>query len=166
MKSSLLFNFTVNKENNTIEVTREFDADLKLVWQAWTTPELLAQWWAPKPYRIQTKSFDFRIGGTWLYAMISPENEAHWCKADYKAIETDNLLSWLDAFCDENGNESTEKPRSFWTNIFTEKNGITTIHVTLKHDSLADIETMIEMGFREGFTLCLDQLQELLPTLS
>ena len=95
MNSSLLFHFTVNKENNTIEVIREFDADLKLVWQAWTTPELLAQWWAPKPYGIQTKSFDFRPDGTWLYAMIGPvglntyvKGDAFWvCPLDPKGFQ-------------------------------------------------------------------------------
>jgi uncharacterized protein YndB with AHSA1/START domain len=56
-------------------VTREFDANSDLVWKAWTTAELLDQWWAPKPYRAETKSLDFREGGVWLYAMVSPENE-------------------------------------------------------------------------------------------
>ncbi|WP_312302176.1 hypothetical protein [Chryseobacterium sp.] len=52
MKSNLLFDFSVNKENNTIVVKREFNANLELVWQAWTTAELLDQWWAPKPYHV------------------------------------------------------------------------------------------------------------------
>lgn len=164
MKSALLFDFTVNRENNTIVVKREFKANLEQVWDAWTKPEILDQWWAPKPYRTETKSLDFRVGGRWLYAMISPENETHWCKADYKAIEVKKLLSWLDAFCDENGNENTGKPRSFWTNIFSESNDITTVHITLQHDSLADIEAMINMGFKEGFTMALQNLDELLLT--
>ena len=78
MKSPLLFDFTVNKENNSVQVTREFNADLPLVWEAWTNPEILDQWWAPKPYQTKTKSMDFRVGGVWLYAMVSPENETHW----------------------------------------------------------------------------------------
>ena len=43
MNSNLLFDFTVNKENNTIQITREFNANIELVWQAWTTAELLDQ---------------------------------------------------------------------------------------------------------------------------
>ncbi|TZF82754.1 SRPBCC domain-containing protein [Pedobacter sp. BS3] len=165
MNPNLKFDFSVNQENNTINATREFAANLTLVWDAWTKPEILDQWWAPKPYRTETKSMDFRVGGTWLYAMISPENEKHWCKADYKKIEPQKQLSWLDAFCDENGNENTGKPRSFWTNIFTEDNGITTVNVTLQHDSFEDIELIIKMGFKEGFTMALGNLDELLLSL-
>lgn len=155
----------MDKENNTIQIKREFDAVLELVWKAWTTAELLNQWWAPKPYHIETKSLDLRVGGTWLYAMVSPKNEKMWCKADYKAIENNRLLSWLDAFCDENGIENSIKPRSLWTNNFTENNGITTVNITLKHDKLEDIETMINMGFKEGLTMALGNLDELLLTI-
>lgn len=162
MNSNLLFDFSIDKENKTIHIQREFDAGLDLVWQAWTTVELLDQWWAPKPFHIETKSLDLRKGGMWLYAMVSPEDEKMWCKADYKAVETNKLLSWLDAFCDENGNENTIKPRSLWTNSFTESNGITTVNITLKHDKLKDIETMIGMGFKEGLSMALGNLDELL----
>ncbi|WP_018626539.1 SRPBCC family protein [Niabella aurantiaca] len=165
MNSNLLFDFTVNKENKTIHIQREFDANLELVWQAWTTAELLDQWWAPKPYHIETKTLDLKVGKMWLYAMVSPQDEKLWCKADYKAIETNKLLSWLDAFCDENGNGNNIKPRSFWTNIFTEKNGITTVNITLTHEKPEEIETIIEMGFREGLTMALGNLDELLLTL-
>jgi uncharacterized protein YndB with AHSA1/START domain len=166
MPSPLLFDFTVNKENNSIHIIREFAAGINLVWDAWTRPEIIDQWWAPKPFRSVTKSLDLKVDGIWLYAMISPKDEKFWCKAEYKKIELNNLLSWLDAFCDENGKESSDKPRSLWTNLFSEQNGITTINITLLHDSLADMETMIEMGFKEGFTMGLNNLENLLPTLS
>ena len=66
MKTALQFDFTINKETNTVHVTREFNAGVEMVWEAWTNPEILDQWWAPKPYRTVTKSMDFREGGTWL----------------------------------------------------------------------------------------------------
>ncbi len=56
MKEQLLFDFSVDKENNTVEVQREFEGGLPLVWSAWTTPELLDQWWGPEPWRAETKS--------------------------------------------------------------------------------------------------------------
>ncbi|MCK9208387.1 MAG: SRPBCC domain-containing protein [Salinivirgaceae bacterium] len=165
MNTALLFDFTVNKESKTIVVNREFAAPLSLVWDAWTKAELLDKWWAPKPYRTETKSLDFREGGMWLYAMISPEDKKLWCKADYKSIELLKQLSWLDAFCDEIGNENLEKPRSLWITVFTENNSITTANITLQHDSLADIALMLKMGFKEGFTMGLGNLDELLTTL-
>ena len=72
---NLLFDFTVDKATSTIYVTREFAADLDLVWDAFTKAEILDQWMGPKPYKVQTKEMDFREGGRWLYAMVSPENE-------------------------------------------------------------------------------------------
>lgn len=162
MKSNLLFDFTVDKENATILVKREFDAGLDLVWQAWTQAELLDQWWAPKPYRTETKSLDFREGGRWLYSMVGPHHDRHWCRADYQKIEEGKLITWEDAFCDENGQDNGGKPNSHWTTKFTEIDGITTVDVILAHDSLESLETQIQMGFQEGFTLALGNLDELL----
>jgi uncharacterized protein YndB with AHSA1/START domain len=166
MNSNLMFEFSVNKETKTIHIKREFAANLELVWQAWTTAELLEQWWAPKPYHIEIKTLDLKVGGVWLYAMVSAENEKIWCKADYKAIERNQLLSWLDAFCDENGNENTIKPRSLWTCVFTENNDVTTVHISLKHDKIQDIEAMIQMGFKEGLTMALGNLDELISKIN
>lgn len=160
MRSNLKFDFTVNKENNTVNVEREFAANLELVWEAWTNPEILDQWWAPKPYRTVTKSMDFREGGMWLYAMISPQDEKHWCKNDYHKIEHQKNYSGLDAFCDENGTVNTDMPRTLWTNTFSENAGTTTVNIVAKYESLADLEKIIELGFKEGFTMALENLDQ------
>lgn len=165
MNSNLLFDFSVNKENNTIHVKREFNAHLELVWQAWTTAEWLDQWWAPKPYRNKTKSLEFKQGGTWLYAMISPENETHWCRFDYQDIDTNKSYSGLDAFCDENGNLNTEFSRMFWQYNFSEKSDRTMVDITITVDTFETLEKIIAMGFKEGFTMGLEQLDELLTSL-
>lgn len=104
MKSSLLFNFSVDKENNTINIQRKFNAELELVWKAWTIPEILDQWWAPKPFQNKTKILDFKEGGMWHYAMVSPENKMHWNRFDYVRIEEQNMFSGWDGFCDEEAN--------------------------------------------------------------
>jgi uncharacterized glyoxalase superfamily protein PhnB/uncharacterized protein YndB with AHSA1/START domain len=160
MSSNLKFDFTVNKENNTVNVKRQFAANLQLVWEAWTNPEILDQWWAPKPYRTATKSMDFSEGGTWLYAMISPQNEKHWCKNDYKKITHQKNFSGLDAFCDENGTVNTDMPRTLWTNTFAEDAGTTTVNIVAKYDNLADLEKVIALGFKEGFTMALENLDQ------
>lgn len=165
MNSNLLFDFSVNKENKTIHVTREFAANLELVWQAWTTAELLDHWWAPKPYRNKTKSLDFKKGGTWHYAMISPENETHWCRFDYQDIDAQKSFSGLDAFCDENGNINTDFSRMLWHNIFSETSGRTMVNITITVDTFETLEKIMAMGFKEGFTMGLNQLDELLGTL-
>ncbi|WP_256012163.1 SRPBCC family protein [Desertivirga xinjiangensis] len=166
MKTVLLFDFAVDKENNTVNVKREFDANLDLVWSAWTEPELLDQWWAPKPYQTVTKSMDFREGGMWLYHMLSPEGQKHWCKNDYQKIDPKKSYTGLDAFCDENGSVDQTMPRTLWTNNFSERDHKTTVTITAKYQSLADLEKVIELGFKEGFTMALGNLDELLLTLN
>lgn len=160
MKSTLLFDFTVNKENSTVNVKREFAADLDLVWEAWTNPEILDQWWAPKPYKTETKSMDFREGGMWLYSMAGPNNERHWCKAVYKTIEPKKSYSYTDYFCDEKGKVTDNFPNSFWTNVFSGQTDTTTVNITIKYESLEALEKIIEMGFKEGFTMAMQNLDQ------
>jgi PhnB protein len=160
MNSSLLFDFSVNKENNTIHVTRDFAANRSLVWDAWTKPELLDLWWAPKPFRTQTKSMDFREGGMWHYAMISPENEVHWCKLDYQTIEDKKSYSGLDGFCDEHGNLNEAFPRSLWNNVFSDNGENTTVNITIKYETLEDLEKIISYGFKEGFSMAMENLDQ------
>lgn len=166
MNPRLLFDFSVDKENNSVHVKREFAAELDLVWDAWTKPELIDQWWAPRPYQNKTKSMDFREGGRWIYCMISPENNVHWCLAEYKKIEVKKSFSGLDAFCDEEGNINTEFPRSLWKNRFSESGNNTVVDVTITYETLEDLEKIIEMGFKEGFTMALGNLDELLATIT
>lgn len=162
MNSNLTFDFTVNKENNTITVKREFNAGLELVWEAWTNPEILDQWWAPKPYQSETKTMDFREGGFRLYAMVSPKDEKHWGREDYQKIDTTKNFTASKIFCDENGNESPGVPRSVWHHTFSENTNTTTVNIVIQYENVEHIEMMIKMGFKEGFAAGLENLDELL----
>ncbi|GLR19061.1 SRPBCC domain-containing protein [Portibacter lacus] len=164
MNPNLKFDFIVNKEKNIVNVEREFAANLELVWEAWTNPEILDLWWAPKPYKTRTKSMDFREGGTWLYEMYNSESEnpqeCHWCKNDYIKIAHQKMFSGLDAFCDENGVVNQSMPRTQWTNKFKEDGEKTLVTITAKYESLADLEKIIAMGFKEGFTMAMENLDQ------
>ncbi len=160
MNNNLLFDFSVNKENNSIHVKREFAANLELVWDAWTKPELLDLWWAPKPYQTKTKSLDFREGGFWLYAMVGPDNSVQWCRADYKKIEPLKSFTGLDAFCDEQGIVNTDFPTALWTVAFHQNQQSTIVDIVIAYESLADLEKYIELGFKEGFTMALGNLDQ------
>ncbi|GAA6765363.1 SRPBCC family protein [Flavobacterium johnsoniae] len=161
MKSNLLMNFTVDKENNTVNVKREFDASLANVWSAWTEPEILDQWWAPAPWKSKTKSMDFKEGGRRLYAMIGPEGEQHWAIADFTSISPKSNFKYLDAFSDSEGNLNTEFPRSDWNVNFSEQDGSTFVDVVIKHEKLSDLEMIIQMGFKEGFTIAMEGLDKI-----
>ncbi|MFC0779839.1 SRPBCC domain-containing protein [Flavobacterium sp. HJSW_4] len=158
MKSNLLMNFTVDKENNTVNVKREFNTSLVQVWSAWTEPQILDLWWAPAPWKSRTKSMNFEEGGRRLYAMVGPEGEEHWALADYTSINPKTNVKWLDAFCDSEGNLNEEFPRSDWDVTFCEKDGSTFVDVEIKHEKLSDLEMIIQMGFKEGFTIAMEGL--------
>ncbi|OIN56224.1 SRPBCC family protein [Arsenicibacter rosenii] len=166
MNTNLLFDFVVDKENNAMYVTRSFAAGRDLVWQAWTTAELLERWWAPKPYRAETKSMSFTEGGHWLYAMVSPQNEKHWGMVSYQEIEPQQRFSALNGFSDEEGNLNPDFSRSHWTNVFTEEDGTTTVSITIRYESQQAMETILQMGFKGGFTMGLSNLDELLQELN
>ncbi|MEX0968018.1 MAG: SRPBCC domain-containing protein [Bacteroidia bacterium] len=162
MKKTLFMDFSVDKEENQINVKREFAAPLKNVWAAWTESELLDQWWAPKPYKTKTKSMDFREGGMWLYAMVSPEGQKHWCRNDYEKISHHKNFNSVDSFCDEEGNINTDFPSALWETRFNASEGSTFVNVQTTYDTLADLEKILEMGVQEGLTAALENLDELL----
>jgi uncharacterized protein YndB with AHSA1/START domain len=154
--------YTKDVANKKIKVVREFDAPAEKVWRAWTERELLDQWWAPKPWKANTISMDFRNGGTWLYYMQGPEGEKQYCRADYTSVVPNKSYEGLDAFCDEKGNISTEMPRMNWKVVFNKAESGTRVDVEITFASEADLEKIIEMGFKEGFAMAHNNLDELL----
>lgn len=160
MKKNILFNFEVDKENNHIKVERSFAASKDLVWSAWTESDILDKWWAPKPWVARTKSMDFREGGCWLYAMVSPENEEHWCRVDYIKIQPKDFYSANDRFCDKDGNPNKDLPPTMWENTFMDFEANTKVKIVLTFQSLKDLETILSMGFKEGFASGLENLDE------
>jgi uncharacterized protein YndB with AHSA1/START domain len=158
--SSLLFDFTVDKSTNSVFINREFDAAQSLVWDAFTTQELLDQWWAPKPWMSKTKFMDFKVGGRRFYAMVSPEGHEQWAIQKYTSISPKTNFKMLNAFADKD--ENPQLPGSDWDFNFSEQGGLTKVSITIYNDSRERMEKMIEMGFREGFTMTLNELEELL----
>ncbi|MGQ0740176.1 MAG: SRPBCC family protein, partial [Bacteroidota bacterium] len=144
MTTNLLFDFTVDKAAKTVFITREFDAELSLVWDAFTKAELLYQWVAPKPFVSKTKFMDFKVGGRRFYAMVSPEGHERWAVQKYTSISPKTNFKMFNAFADEN--ENLQLPGSDWDYTFSEQNAKTTVRITIYNESLARMEKMIEMG--------------------
>lgn len=162
--NNLLFDFNVDKAAKTVFITREFAAELPLVWDAFTKQEILDQWWAPKPWSSKTKVMNFEVGGRRFYAMVSPEGQERWSVQKYTSITPKTNFKLLNAFADEN--ENPELPGSEWDLTFSEQDGSTKLSVTIYNESLERMEKMIEMGFKEGFSMTLKSLEALLETLS
>jgi uncharacterized protein YndB with AHSA1/START domain len=164
MNHHLLFDFTVDKAAKTVYITREFDADLSLVWDAFTKQEILDQWWAPKPLISKTKYMDFRAGGRRFYAMVSPDGtEIGWQIFNYTSITPKSNFKCLSVFTDKD--ETPHLPGANWDLTFSERNRITKVSISIYFESLEELEKMIEMGFKEGFTVTLTELTTLLKTL-
>lgn len=148
-------------KEKSILVSRTFNAPLEKVWRAYTESELLEQWWAPKPWKAETKSMNFSVGGYWLYAMVGPENEKHWGRMDYTAITPQKSFAIKDSFCDEEGKVNPSLPVSVGTIAFTKTESGTLVEFKMVYSNEKEIETMIEMGFEQGITACLEQLEAL-----
>ena len=156
--------FIVNKGMKTVAITAEFDADRDLVWDAYTKPELLDQWWAPKPFTSRTKDMNFEEGGRRFYAMVSPEGQERWVVQKYNSISPRSNFKFFNAFADEN--ENLDLPGSDWDLSFSEQDGRTTVSISIYNESLERLERMVEMGFKEGTAMQLENLKELLAQLS
>ena len=143
-------------------ITRSFNAPVEKVWQAWTEAELLDKWWAPKPYHTETKTMDFKEGGFRLYAMVSPEGDKNWCKTNYKTIDAGKSFTSDDGFCDEAGNMNPDFAIMHWHNKFEGSSNTTTVVIDLSFDTIEGLEKIVEMGFKEGFSMAVGNLDELL----
>jgi uncharacterized protein YndB with AHSA1/START domain len=155
-------NFTVDKENKTVNVKREFDASLSNVWAAWTEPEILDQWWAPAPFKSKTTKMEFKEGGRRLYAMISPDGQERWSFFDYSSISPKTNFKHSSTFCDANENPDPNLGSSYWSVSFSEQGDLTIVNIAIRRNSLAELEKVIEMGFKEGFTMAMEGLDKIL----
>jgi uncharacterized protein YndB with AHSA1/START domain len=165
----------VNKVNPThvvkdmakrsILVSRELAAPVALVWRAYSESQFLDQWWGPAPWRAETKTMTFAPGGHWLYAMVGPNNERHWGRMNYLAIEHHRRIEIEDVFCDEHGNVNAELPTSRGHMLFVATAAGTRVDFEMHYHSEAELQKIIEMGFEQGITACLEQLAVLLSRM-
>src|SRR5882672_4578583 len=155
--------FIVDKQTKTVSITKEFAYNLSLVWDAYTKPELLDQWWAPKPWTSRTKVLDFKIGGRRFYAMVSPEGNERWGVQKYTSITPKTNFKLFNAFAD--ADENLELPGSDWDLNFSEQGGTTKVSISIYNESLERLERMIEYGFREGTIGQFKNLEDLLASM-
>lgn len=149
-------------DGKKITVERMFNAPRTRVWEAWTTAGLLEKWWAPKPWKAVTESFDFREGGHWHYHMTGTKGEKEWCWVEYKKIMPQEEIANMDAFCDAEGTIRPDMPQMDWNVRFEDAGGGTKIITTVFFATPEDMTKTIEMGFEEGYSMGLQNLEELL----
>src|SRR5687768_16632849 len=105
----------VTTAENVLIAERTFDAPRELVFDVWSDPKHIAQWWGPKGWTLPVCKMDFRPGGVWHYCMRGPEGEESWGKAVYQEIVKPERIVYIDAFADAQGNAVEGMPEMLIT---------------------------------------------------
>jgi uncharacterized protein YndB with AHSA1/START domain len=121
----------------------------------------------PKPWRVQTKELDFRVGGRWLYTMISPEKDSGlWSFAEFVEIQPRSSFTTKNSFSDENGNPiDTGFTFSKTKNSFKAGTDKTTVQIVKKMAGLAQLEQFIAGFYEKGTAMGMSNLDEYLLSL-
>lgn len=140
-------------------LTRLIDAPREKLFRAWTEPELMKQWFTPRPWTTPVIEVDLRPGGSNLIVMRGPDGTEFPNRGVYLEIVKNERLVFTDAYT--KAWEPSEKP--FFTGIITfeDEGGKTRYTARALHWTVADREAHEKMGFHEGWGLCADQLAEL-----
>ncbi len=154
--------FEKRVETGKMMVTVMFPVAKKFVWAAFTRSEELDKWWAPKPWRCETKSMDFTVGGHWHYCMCDPEGERSYGMQHYVEIIEGESFSGSDEFCDESGVSSPDFLPAAFTVTFREVEGGTEVVMHTTFATPEEMQKTIDMGVEEGLTMALKNLAALL----
>jgi uncharacterized protein YndB with AHSA1/START domain len=144
-------------------LNRVLDAPPALVWKAWTTPEHLKQWFAPKPFKVVDCTIDLRAGGVFSTTMLSPDGDKYENPGVLLEVVPLKKLVLTDAYT----SAWVPSPKPFMTAIMTfEPQGNKTKCVSRAlHWTRGDLEAHEKMGFHEGWGKASDQLAELLANM-
>ena len=153
----------VPTSDRELMLTRIMDAPRAKVFRAWTDPELLKQWFAPRTYTTPFAELDVRPSGANLVVMRSPEGNDMPNRGVYLEVVENERLVFTDAYT----KAWEPSPKPFMTVILTFEDigGKTRYTARVRHWSVADRETHEKMGFHQGWGLCTDQLAALVATL-
>ena len=146
--------------NLDLVLERMIDVPPALVWEAWTKPEHIMKWFAPKPWTVSECEIDLRPGGMCRTVMRSPEGQDFPGVGCYLEIVEGKKLVFTDALLP--GYRPSENP--FFTAVITiEPSGKGTKYTARAiHGTVANREKHSAMGFHTGWGKCLDQLVELM----
>jgi len=160
------FNFTIDKTANTVLINRDFAAELSLVWDAFTKPEILDQWGAPERWKTQTIYMDFKVGGRRFYKMTSSEGQEYYSVQDFTSITPKTNYQYISGFSDKDETINPELHGSESNLDFREANGVTTLRMTMKYKDIATLELMANDRFKEGIKMTLNIVEQILATFS
>ncbi len=142
-----------------ILITREFDAPKHLVFQAWTTPELVRRWWTAKRGQMTVAEIDLRVGGKWRYVMVADGDMEVGFHGEYREIVPNERLVSTEVY------EGMPEAEAVNTLTLTETDGRTTLEVLVQHSSKEHRDGHIESGMEDGMQDAMDLLEEVAVSL-
>ena len=143
-----------------ILITREFDAPKHLVYQAYTTPELVKRWWHAKRGEATVAEIDLRIGGRWRYAMATPDGQEVAFHGEYQEIVPNERLVSTEVY-----EGAPDAGATLNTATFTETDGCTTLAILVEAPSKEVRDAIIDSGMEDGLQDALDLLEEVAVSL-
>jgi uncharacterized protein YndB with AHSA1/START domain len=138
-----------------ILITREFDAPKHLVYQAYTTPELVKRWWHAKRGEMTVAEIDLRVGGAWRFAMVTPEGQEVAFHGEYREIAPNERLVSTEVY-----EGAPDAGATLNTATFTETDGRTMLTILVEAPSKEVRDAIIESGMEDGLQDALDLLEE------
>src|ERR1035437_104802 len=168
-------NIYIAKTGGKISITRYFNASCELVWKTWTEPEHITRWWGPQNFTSPFCNIDFRIGGVFLFCMLSPEGRDYWNTGIFREIVYPSRIVCTDCFADQRGNivsasfygMNADFPlEMLWTITLEEINGNTKF--TLIHSGLpsGEMNDMTKQGWDQSLDKFAETLKYSLPRKS
>jgi uncharacterized protein YndB with AHSA1/START domain len=152
-----------------LKLERVVDVPVELVWKAWTTPDLIQQWFCPRPWGVSECVLELRPGGRFFTMIRSPENEAFPNEACVLEVVEGRRLVWTDALhaafrpAPKGSTHSSEIDFHFTVVVTLAPEGNGTRYTSqLLHGEAASREKHVELGFEMGWRAALDQLDEML----
>ena len=142
-----------------ILITREFDAPKHLVWKAYTTPELVARWWAGKHGNVTSAEIDLRVGGSWRSVMATNEGFEVAFHGEYREISAPDRLVNTEIY------EGAPEGVGVITTTFTEDGGRTTMSQLCEYGDRKVRDAVIDSGMEGGMQESLDALEQVAVTL-
>jgi len=159
--------------NTDLILERTLDAPIELVWEAYTNPEHIKQWFAPKPYEITECELDLHPGGIFRIRMVGPDgfDTGHGVPGCVLEVVDREKLTWTSALGPGyRPNLSGEGCESFpFTAVVTfadAGNGKTAYRAVALHKDVADREKHEQMGFNEGWGTVAGQLEDFAQSLA
>jgi uncharacterized protein YndB with AHSA1/START domain len=149
--------------DNQILITREFNAPRRLVWQAYTTPDLVKRWWSGQKGTVTSADIDLRVGGKWRYVMVANEGFEVAFRGEFREIVPEERLVNTEIF---EGIPDADDHAGLVTLTFTETDGRTLIEMLCEYRDKADRDAVVDSGMESGMQESMDALEQVAVSLA